>query len=148
MSIEHNFEADSTKAINNENLQEALINATNRFRSARNSTVSESDNWQELRQVAHDIKEHTINNLHNYLQILENKVIEAGGHVHWARDSEQACEIIRAIARTNGAKKIVKSKSMATEEIHLNKSLESHGRNGIAQAFCLSFPKKELDHAP
>ena len=127
MLSKYSFEKESNKALNNKSLQEALINTTNRFRSARKNIVSDSHNWQQLRQVARNIKEHTINNLHNYLQLLENNIISTGGHVHWARDSEEACEIIRQIAQKNSVKKIVKSKSMATEEIHLNKSLESHG---------------------
>jgi L-lactate dehydrogenase complex protein LldF len=127
MISKYSFEKESNKALKNKNLQEALINITDRFRSARKNAVSDSDNWEQLRQVAHNIKEQTINNLHNYLQLLDNNIINAGGHVHWATDSKQACEIIRQIAQKNKAKKIVKSKSMATEEIHLNKSLESHG---------------------
>ncbi len=127
MLLKYSFENESNKALKNKNLQEALINTTNRFRSAHKNIVSDSNNWEQLRQVARNIKEHTINNLHNYLQLLENNITSAGGYVHWARDSEEACEIIRQIAQKNRVKKIVKSKSMATEEIHLNKSLESHG---------------------
>ena len=127
MDTKFNFESESIKALQDVNLQEALINTTNRFRAARKITVSESKNWEELRQVAHDIKEYTINNLYNYLLLLENNVLKAGGHVHWAKDSDEACEIINQIARKNQVKRIVKSKSMATEEIHLNKSLESEG---------------------
>jgi len=127
MAREFNFEEESVRALHDENLQEALINTTNRFRTARNDAVSESKNWEDLRQVAHNIKEYTINNLHNYLLLLENNILKAGGHVHWAKDSDEACEIIKNIARKNNVKRIVKSKSMATEEIHLNKSLESDG---------------------
>ncbi len=127
MDIKHNFESESSKALLDNNLHEAIINTTNRFRSARKNTVTESENWEELRQVAHNIKEHTINNLHNYLLLLEKNIIQAGGKVHWARDSEEACKVIADIAKRNKVKKIVKSKSMATEEIHLNKSLESGG---------------------
>ncbi len=127
MDNKHNFSIESNKALSNDNLHEALINTTDRFRSARMNTVSESDNWQQLRQVAHNIKEHTITNLHNYLLSLENNIIKSGGHVHWAKDSEEACAIIKAIAVKNDVKKLVKSKSMATEEIHLNKFLEENG---------------------
>lgn len=127
MYYKYNFEKESAKALDNQNLQEALTNTTNRFRTARSNNVLESNNWEQLRQVAHNIKEHTINNIHNYLILLENNIIQAGGQVHWAKDSEEACTIIRDIAINNNVKKIVKSKSMATEEIHLNKSLQSNG---------------------
>ena len=72
MLSKYSFEKESNKALKDKNLQEALINTTNRFRSARKNIVSDSHNWEQLRQVARNIKEHTINNLHNYLQLLEN----------------------------------------------------------------------------
>jgi len=104
MLLKYSFENESNKALKNKNLQEALINTTNRFRSAHKNIVSDSNNWEQLRQVARNIKEHTINNLHKYLQLLENNIISAGGHVHWARDSVEACEIIRQIAQKKQCK--------------------------------------------
>lgn len=127
MSAKHNFNLESEKALANDNLREALVNTTNRFRTARKNTVLESENWEQLRQIAHNIKEHTISNLHKYMLSLENNVIKAGGQVHWARDSSEACRIIEAIAKKNKVSKIVKSKSMATEEIHLNAHMGSCG---------------------
>ena len=50
-----------------------------------------------------------------------------GGQVHWAATAEDARQAIVAIARKAGCKKAVKSKSMTTEEIHLNHALEQAG---------------------
>ena len=83
--------------------------------------------WQEARSVAAQIKWETINHLDRYLEEFERKVIENGGQVHWAEDAEQARQIILSIARRHGVTKIVKSKSMVTEEIHLNDALEAAG---------------------
>ena len=121
------FEKDSEKAIRNESLQKALVNVTDRFRSQRNKASSEVPNWEELRNKARQKKKETIANLDKYLLQLEESVVNAGGKVHWAKDSNVACQIILNIAKEGQVKSVVKSKSMATEEIELNDSFESSG---------------------
>ena len=121
------FEKDSEKAIRNESLQKALVNVTDRFRSQRNKASSEVPNWEELRNKARQKKKETIANLDKYLLQLEESVVKAGGKVHWAKDSNVACQIILNIAKEGQVKSVVKSKSMATEEIELNDSFESSG---------------------
>lgn len=121
------FEKDSEKAVHDESLQKALVNVTDRFRSQRNKASSEVPNWEELRTAARKIKKETISNLDKYLLQLEQSVKKLGGHVHWAKDSNEASQIILNIARKGNVKSVVKSKSMATEEIELNDSFESAG---------------------
>jgi L-lactate dehydrogenase complex protein LldF len=70
---------------------------------------------------------HTINNLDHYLTLLEQRVTESGGQVHWARDAEEARGLILGIAQQHGVTRAVKVKSMATEEIDLNESLQDAG---------------------
>jgi L-lactate dehydrogenase complex protein LldF len=103
--------------------------ATTKFLRARQNVVDilGEERWQELRQAGHDIRSHTLQNLDHYLTVLEERVEEAGGIVHWARDAAEANQIIVAIAREKGVKHAVKSKSMATEEIGLNHSLQKNG---------------------
>jgi len=121
------FEKDSEKAIHNKPLQKALVNVTDRFRSARNKASSEVSNWEELRSEAREIKKNTIENLDKYLIMLEENVKKAGGKVHWAKDASEASQIIVKIANDRNVKSVVKSKSMATEEIELNSSFEDAG---------------------
>ncbi|MCK5709767.1 MAG: iron-sulfur cluster-binding protein [Deltaproteobacteria bacterium] len=121
------FEEDSEKALRNKSLQKALVNVTNRFRSARNKASEEVPDWEGLRTAAREIKKETIENLDKYLLMLEEKVKKAGGKVHWAKDAEEASQIIINIAREGRVKSVVKSKSMATEEIELNSSFEHAG---------------------
>jgi L-lactate dehydrogenase complex protein LldF len=83
--------------------------------------------WQELRQLGHDMRLHTIEHLAEYLEILERKVIENGGHVHWARSAEEARRIVLKIAQDQDVKRIVKVKSMTSEEINLNPDLIKAG---------------------
>ena len=121
------FEKDSEKAIQNKPLQKALVNVTDRFRTARNKASNEVADWEELRSAAREIKKKTIENLDKCLIMLEENVIKAGGKVHWAKDSSEASQIIVKIAKDRNVKSVVKSKSMATEEIELNSSFEDAG---------------------
>jgi L-lactate dehydrogenase complex protein LldF len=77
------------------------------------------------------MKEHVLRNLPDLLEQFEAAVTANGGFVHWARDAEEANGIILEIARRHNVQKVVKGKSMATEEIHLNHALESAGMRAI-----------------
>lgn len=81
----------------------------------------------ELRHLAGAVKQHTLENLDQYLEQAESRLIANGAKVHWAETDEDACAQILAILREHGAKRLVKSKSMATEEIHLVPYLEKNG---------------------
>jgi len=82
---------------------------------------------QRLRNQVRMMKEYTLRNLPDLLEQLERNLIANGAYVHWAKDGAEANRIITAIGEQNGVKKVVKSKSMATEEIHLNAALEKVG---------------------
>jgi len=83
--------------------------------------------WEDLREEASQIKYHTLSNLDNYLLQFEEKVIGNGATIHWASDAQEFNDLILRIIQKNGAKKIVKSKSMLTEECGLNPFLEKNG---------------------
>jgi L-lactate dehydrogenase complex protein LldF len=83
--------------------------------------------WKSLRQAAHDLRLHAITHLDHYLPLLEENVTKAGGVVHWANDAADARHIVQEIAAARGVKRIVKVKSMATEEIELNHALQDAG---------------------
>lgn len=123
----HDFKKDSDRALKNEKLQKALRYTTDRFRERRKSAVAAVDNWDDLRSVAREIKQETISNLDKYLELLEENVVKAGGIIHWAKDAAEASKTILEIALRGGVKSVVKSKSMATEEIELNHLLNSAG---------------------
>lgn len=114
------------QALSDPKLQLAIYSATGRLAEGRRNTVGADSfpEYQELRQHAHDIKKHTLDHLDFYLEELQRNVIARGGKVIWATDGQEACDFIRNLARERGVKIIVKSKSMTTEEIHLNKHLE------------------------
>ena len=109
----------------------AVQQATDRFVGGRAARVAELPQWEQLRQIGSDIRQHTIENMDVYLTQLEAKVIAAGGYVHWAETAEDANQIVLQIAKEHHVRTAVKSKSMATEEIGLNHALEQAGIQAI-----------------
>ena len=79
--------------------------------------------WENLREWGSQIKNHTLSNLDEYLESFEANAQANGIKIHWAKDAEEHNQIIHKIITDNGFKKIVKSKSMLTEECHLNEYL-------------------------
>ena len=110
-----------------ESIPAAVQLATARLAGGRAARVAELPHWEELRQIASDIRQHTIENMDAYLTKFEQSFTEAGGQIHWASTAEDACQIIEGIAKEHNVKTAVKSKSMATEEIGLNVALEKVG---------------------
>jgi len=96
-------------------------------RSKRDKAAQTLPEWEQLRQYASQIKAHTISKLPDYLEEFEANAIRAGAHVHWVSSPVEHNEIVLGLLRKHGAKKIVKSKSMLTEECHLNQFLENEG---------------------
>lgn len=85
------------------------------------------DEWEELRNTADAIKLHTLSHLDTYLEAFEQNALKRGIKVHWAKDAEEHNQIVLDILQAINARMIVKSKSMLTEECHLNPFLEKHG---------------------
>ena len=83
--------------------------------------------WENVREYASCIKSHTMANLDKYLLEFEKNAMAKGIKVHFAIDANEHNEIVHKILNENGVKKVVKSKSMLTEECHLNPYLESRG---------------------
>jgi len=121
------FKENALKALANENLRKNLTKAISHTLSKRAEVVSELPNWEELRQKAHDIKKHAIENLAYYLEMFETKATENGIKVLWAKDADEARTYVVEIAKKINAKLCVKSKSMVTEEIGLREFLETNG---------------------
>ena len=81
----------------------------------------------EMRRIAGSIKQHAIENLDTLLPAVEAKLKANGAHVHWASDGETACQQVLEIMRAHGATKMVKAKTMVSEEIELADFLGKHG---------------------
>ena len=93
-------------------------------RSKRDKAAATLPEWEELRGRASAIKLHTMSRLPDYLEEFERNATKLGATVHWARTPAEHNQIVLDIIQKHGAKKVVKSKSMLTEECHLNPFLE------------------------
>ncbi len=122
-----NFKENVKKALKDENLQKALQKMKVGFVARRASAVEGLPEFDALRDQARDIKNHTLQNLDLYLEKFEENVLEQGGKVHWARNSHEASQTILDICKSVDAKMVTKGKSMISEEIGLNKTLEDSG---------------------
>lgn len=96
-------------------------------REKRDRMASSVPEWEDLREQASAIKRHTMSQLPHYLEQFEQNAKALGIHVHWAIDGAEHNRIVHEILQQHGVRKVVKSKSMLTEECHLNPFLEEHG---------------------
>jgi L-lactate dehydrogenase complex protein LldF len=118
------FNRRAREALRDDFLHGAVGSGTRRLVEGRNVAVSALPDAPALRERANAIKRETIANLDVYLEQLAAAVEARGGHVHFAADGPEVVRYVGDLARRRGAKVIVKSKSMATEEIELNRHLE------------------------
>lgn len=121
------FAGRAHRALQDEHLRAATDMVTRRFCDHRLAAFAELEDPEGLRDRGRAIREATIAALDAHLAHLAERVEAAGGRVHWAADGDQACRIVLEIARRRRARRVVKSKSMVTEEVGLNHALEAHG---------------------
>jgi L-lactate dehydrogenase complex protein LldF len=121
------FRHSATIAIENIRLQEALEGATARFRNHRTEALEIFPQADALRDHFKQIRSSTLARLGEHLKTFERNAIAAGATVHWAETAVEAAAIITNLAQERGVELVTKSKSMTTEEIHLNQHLEAAG---------------------
>lgn len=96
-------------------------------RVKRDRASGQVPEWEVLRETAAAIKAHTLAKLPEYLEEFERNAVARGIRVHWASSAEEHNAIVHGILESKGVKRLVKSKSMLTEECHLNPYLEDRG---------------------
>ena len=96
-------------------------------REKRDKVSKDIPEWEELRELSSQIKMHTVSHLDTYLEQFTKNAEANGVIVHWATDAREHNEIVYGILSKNKVKKLVKSKSMLTEECHLNPYLIDKG---------------------
>src|SRR5713226_7760107 len=119
----HDFAAAVNEALADPPLQAALVRLTDTLMAGNRRGFASLPDSDRLRDHAKQIKEHTLAHLDQYLEQLEASVKRNGGQVHWAATAEDARRIVVEIAGSAGCKHAVKSKSMTSEEVHLNPAL-------------------------
>ena len=127
-------------ALRNPQLRRNLALATTTIRGKRAVVTGERADWQELRAAGAAIKRRVLRHLDHYLLQFESSVQRAGGTVHWARDAQEANEIVVGLVRRTGADEVVKVKSLTTDEIGLNDALAEAGirptETDLAELIC------------
>lgn len=96
-------------------------------RAKRDKAAQSLPEWEQLRSKASQIKAHTMSRLADYLEQFEREATKRGAVVHWAKDAAEHNAIVLKLLQARNVRKLVKSKSMLTEECHLNPFLERHG---------------------
>ncbi|MDQ3289681.1 MAG: LutB/LldF family L-lactate oxidation iron-sulfur protein [Bacteroidota bacterium] len=96
-------------------------------RAKRDKAAHTLPEWEDLRNLASQIKHNVLSNLSEYLIQFEENALKNGVKVHWAADAQEHNSIVKGILQKHGVSQIVKSKSMLTEECHLNDYLQEEG---------------------
>ena len=122
-----NFPANAEKALDDENLQGALLHVRSKFIEKRAAAARAMEDFDAMRDSARDIKNHALANLDQYLIEFEKQAIKNGAKVHWAATAYEARGHIMDICYRAGASSVTKGKSMISEEINLNEALEVAG---------------------
>ena len=121
------FKQNSRRALADAGLQKALAFSKPQFMARRTAAVANLPEFERLRDVARDIKDHTLANLDFYLEQFAAQVEANGGQVHWCSTADEARAAVLAICRAAGARTVTKGKSMMSEELGINAHLSQHG---------------------
>ena len=121
------FHKLSVKAAGDERLKRSINNAVLRQYTSRQLIMTELPDADGLRELAGRIKQHALDYLDYYLDQLTANVEKNGGHVHFAADGTEARKIILDIVKRAGCRRVIKSKSMVSEEINLAHVMELAG---------------------
>ncbi len=125
------FAANARAALQNGPQQQALRAAANTFDDRRRHTLATTPEWQQWREQARALKEHTLLHLDHYLEQFEQNAIARGVQVHWAADAQEAVQILLGLAHAHSGGICVKAKSMTSEEVRLNEALEHAGLEAV-----------------
>ena len=125
------FKRKSSMQLDNAHFQKNMRRFGRGFAEKRAAAVAQLDIFEALRDAGKDIRNRGLENLDAYLIKFEEAATARGTVVHWAETAEDVNRIVIEIAQANGVKKIVKSKSMVSEESGLNHALEAVGIQAI-----------------
>jgi L-lactate dehydrogenase complex protein LldF len=124
------FRRNASEALQNATLRAAMRNAAETFSNKRGDAVA-SVPLEDWREAASAVRMEVLSKLPDYVDQFARNAVKAGAVVHRAKDSQAACEIVGYALKDRGVEKVVKSKSMVSEEIHLNSYLEERGINVV-----------------
>jgi L-lactate dehydrogenase complex protein LldF len=121
------FRDAAKRSLANTQLRQNVRRATDTIRGKRAALVGEVPDWQELRDAAQGIKQHTLRYLDVYLEQFEDNCVRGGGQLHWARDADEANLIVIDLIQKRRETEVIKVKTMTSDETQLNVALEAAG---------------------
>jgi len=121
------FKRNAARALADAQLQTALGGLQERFVKARAAALADLGHTEAWRRRAEAIRDRALAELDVYLERFEQAARAAGAEVHWAADAQAANQILLDVARRHGVQRMVKSKSMVSEECGVNDALEAAG---------------------
>ncbi|WP_423758438.1 LutB/LldF family L-lactate oxidation iron-sulfur protein [Burkholderia sp. NLJ2] len=121
------FKARARAALDDPALRQSFRGAMDFLQGKRATQFPDDTELQQLRDLGEAVRQHALAQLPTLLERLEAKLAEAGVHVHWAETAADANAIVLGIAQAKKARRVIKGKSMASEEIELNHYLADHG---------------------
>ncbi|TDC38211.1 iron-sulfur cluster-binding protein [Micromonospora sp. 15K316] len=125
------FPAAARRGLADPQLRRNLGHATTTIRAKSGAVIGELPDWQALREAGSAIKTDVLTRLPELLEQLEAAVTAAGGVVHWAADAVEANRIVTELVAATGSDRVIKVKSMATQEIGLNEALDAAGITAV-----------------
>ncbi len=121
------FRREASKALNDPQLRANFRRAMDGLMSKRAAMFTDPEEWRELRALGASVRARTLARLPELLERLEARCAANGIEVHWAETADEANTVVLEILRRHGATRVVKGKSMVSEEMHLNDFLDGHG---------------------
>ena len=121
------FQSDSGRMSRDLGHRTRIQTAMGKYEAVRRGTQSKFQDYQAARQAASETKWEALNHLDRYLEEFVQNTEARGTTVFWASTGEDACAYVLDLCKRSGAKEIIKSKTMTSEEIHLNPALEAAG---------------------
>jgi iron-sulfur cluster protein len=124
------FKARATRALANPRLQHNLTRLSSKFVSARAAAISAID-FEATRAALKERRDRALDHLDIWLDVFEREATRRGAIVLYAQSTEEAARLVAEIARKHGVRKVIKTKSMVTEEMRLNAVLGEMGVQSI-----------------
>lgn len=121
------FRARARAALDDPKLRRSFRGAMDFLQQKRAVQFPDGDELEQLRDLGEAVRQHALANLPDLLTQLEAKLTQAGVQVHWAETADEANAIIHRIAQAHAATRVIKGKSMASEEMELNHYLAERG---------------------
>lgn len=129
---EEQYRAIIHQKLNDSQLRKNLQSVMQTLKKNRKNTIAARyNNWEELRELGRRVKHNALANLPALLEKFEQNAIKNGFKVHWASSAKDANDIVLSLMQKQSQNVILKGKSMASEEIHLNAYLKENGINAI-----------------